>query len=36
MGPFFDDVRNLSLPELSLKLLGTFGDQPNFNNLVRG
>ncbi|MGO4452540.1 TIGR02391 family protein [Arthrobacter sp. RAF14] len=32
----YDDVRNLPLPELSMSLLRSLGDQPNFNNLIQG
>lgn len=36
MGLSYDDVRNLPLPDLSLQLLRSLGNQPNFNNLVQG
>lgn len=32
----YDDVRNLPLPDLSLKLLRSLGSEPNFNNLIQG
>lgn len=32
----YDDVRNLPLPDLSLRLLQSFGAEPNFNNIVQG
>lgn len=32
----YDDVRNLPLPDLGLRLLRTLGDSPNFNNLIQG
>lgn len=32
----FEDIRNLPLPDLALRLLGTMGDSPNFNNLIQG
>jgi uncharacterized protein (TIGR02391 family) len=32
----YDDVRDLPLPELSLRLLQSMGEQPNFNNLIAG
>ena len=32
----YDDVRNLPLPDLSLRLLQSLGAEPNFNNLIQG
>lgn len=32
----YDDVRNLPLPDLSLRLLKSLGGEPNFNNLIQG
>jgi uncharacterized protein (TIGR02391 family) len=32
----YDDVRNLPLPNLGLRLLGSLGSEPNFNNLIQG
>lgn len=32
----YDDVRNLPLPDLSLRLLRSLGTEPNFNNLIQG
>lgn len=32
----YDDVRNLPLPDLSLRLLESLGGEPNFNNLIQG
>jgi uncharacterized protein (TIGR02391 family) len=32
----YDDVRNLPLPDLSLRLLKSLGTEPNFNNLIQG
>lgn len=32
----YDDVRRLPLPDLSLTLLRSLGDEPNFNNLIQG
>lgn len=35
--PSHDDIRNLPLPDLSLSLLGSIGnEQANFNNLIQG
>lgn len=31
----FDDIRHLPLPDLSLRLLQSMGDQPNFNTIMR-
>lgn len=31
----YDDVRNLPLPDLSLRLLQSLGAEPNFNNLIQ-
>lgn len=31
----YDDIRNLPLPDLSLRLLQSMDDQPNFNNIMR-
>lgn len=32
----YDDVRNLPLPDLSVRLLQSLGSDPNFNNLIQG
>lgn len=32
----YDDIRNLPLPDLSLRLLRSLDDQANFNNFIRG
>lgn len=32
----YEDIRNLPLPNLALRLLCTLGDSPNFNNLIQG
>ncbi len=32
----YDDVRNLPLPDLSLRLLRSLGTEPSFNNLIQG
>jgi hypothetical protein len=32
----YDDVRNLPLPDLGLRLLQSLGAEPNFNNIVQG
>lgn len=32
----YEDIRNLPLPDLGLRLLRTLGDSPNFNNLIQG
>lgn len=32
----YDDVRNLPLPNLSVRLLQSLGSEPNFNNLIQG
>jgi uncharacterized protein (TIGR02391 family) len=32
----YEDVRNLPLPDLSLRLLKSLGGEPNFNNLIQG
>lgn len=32
----FEDIRNLPLPDLALRLLNGMGDSPNFNNLIQG
>lgn len=32
----YDDVRNLPLPDLSLRLLQSLSAEPNFNNLIQG
>lgn len=32
----YDDIRNLPLPDLAFRLLGTLGESPNFNNLIQG
>lgn len=32
----YDDVRNLPLPDLSLRLLQSLGAEPNFNNIIQG
>lgn len=32
----YEDIRNLPLPDLALRLLATLGDAPNFNNHIQG
>ncbi|WP_050671286.1 TIGR02391 family protein [Luteipulveratus halotolerans] len=32
----YEDVRNLPLPDLAIRLLGTLDGSPNFNNLIQG
>ena len=32
----YDDVRNVPLPDLILRLLQSLGAEPNFNNLIQG
>ena len=32
----YDDVRNLPLPDLSLRLLQSLSSEPNFNNIIQG
>lgn len=32
----YEDVRNLPLPDLSMRLLQSLGTEPNFNNIVQG
>lgn len=32
----YDDLRNLPLPDLSLRLLKSLSDEPNFNNIIQG
>ena len=32
----YDDVRNLPLPDLGLRLLQSLGAEPNFNNIIQG
>lgn len=32
----YEDVRNLPLPDLSMNLLRSMGDEPNFNNVIQG
>src|SRR4051795_2354293 len=32
----YNDIRDLPLPDLSLRLLQSLGAEPNFNNLIQG
>ena len=32
----YEDIRNLPLPDLALKLLNSLDSESNFNNFIRG